>query len=43
MIETKKGLHLPIAGAPTNEIDEERTVTQVAVLGGDYPRMRPTM
>ncbi len=43
MIETKKGLCLPIAGAPSDEIDDGRAVTQVAVLGGDYPGMKPTM
>ena len=43
MIETKKGLHLPIAGAPSKEIDDGKKVTQVAVLGVDYPGMKPTM
>jgi Na+-transporting NADH:ubiquinone oxidoreductase subunit A len=43
MIRIKKGLHLPIAGEPQQRIDEGRAVRSVAVLGNDYPGMKPTM
>ena len=43
MIKIKKGLDLPIAGAPRQTIEEGHQVRSVAVLGGDYVGMRPTM
>ncbi|MBT7335357.1 MAG: Na(+)-translocating NADH-quinone reductase subunit A [Gammaproteobacteria bacterium] len=43
MIKIRKGLDLPIAGAPQQSIGEGRAVRSVAVLGGDYPGMKPTM
>ena len=43
MIKIKKGLDLPIAGAPEQRIDDARAVRTVAVLGEDYVGMRPTM
>lgn len=43
MIRIKKGLSLPIAGAPEQTIDTARPVRRVALLGEDYPGMRPTM
>ena len=43
MIKTKKGLELPIAGAPEQVIQPAGAVRSVAVLGDDYPGMRPTM
>ena len=43
MIKTKKGLSLPVAGEPKQEIDSARSVRHVAVLGEDYPGMKPTM
>lgn len=46
MIKIKKGLHLPIAGQPSQEYPDAsatRTVRNVAVLGNDYPGMKPTM
>ena len=39
----KKGLNLPIAGEPTQEIAGSKEVRQVALLGGDYIGMKPTM
>jgi Na+-transporting NADH:ubiquinone oxidoreductase subunit A len=39
----KKGLDLPIAGAPVQKIDGGPTVSQVAVLARDYPFMKPRM
>lgn len=43
MIKTKKGLDLPIAGAPEQVIQAAGAVRSVAVLGDDYPGMKPTM
>ena len=43
MIKIKKGLDLPIEGAPKQEIQDGATVTRVAVLGEEYIGMRPTM
>ena len=39
----KKGLDLPIAGQPTQEIDTAPAITKVALLGHDYPTMKPRM
>lgn len=43
MINIKKGLDLPIAGKPEQTIGEGRNIRSVAVLGDDYPGMKPTM
>lgn len=43
MIEVKKGLDLPITGAPEQRIDDARPVRHVALLGTDYIGMKPTM
>ena len=43
MIKIKKGLDLPISGAPRQSVEEGNTVRSVAVLGPDYPGMKPTM
>lgn len=43
MIEVKKGLDLPIAGAPEQRIEDARPVRHVAILGTDYVGMKPTM
>lgn len=43
MIRIKKGLDLPISGSPEQVIGEARGVRSVAVLGEDYPGMKPTM
>ena len=44
MIKINKGLDLPIAGAPEQQIDAvPRLTRQVAILGQDYPGMKPTM
>ncbi|WP_312389016.1 Na(+)-translocating NADH-quinone reductase subunit A [Stutzerimonas nitrititolerans] len=43
MINIKRGLDLPIAGAPTQRIEAGRPVRSVAVVGFDYPGMKPTM
>lgn len=43
MIEVKKGLDLPIMGAPEPRIEGARSVRHVAILGTDYAGMKPTM
>ncbi len=43
MIKIKKGLDLPIAGKPEQAVGEGRSVRSIAVLGEDYPGMKPTM
>ena len=43
MIEVKKGLDLPIMGAPEPRIENARPVRHVAILGTDYIGMKPTM
>jgi len=43
MIKIKKGLDIPISGAPEQEIGETKKPKQVALLGEDYAGMKPTM
>lgn len=43
MIEIKTGLDLPIKGAPRQTIDSRPAIRRVAILGADYPGMKPTM
>ncbi|MCP4587779.1 MAG: NADH:ubiquinone reductase (Na(+)-transporting) subunit A, partial [Pseudoalteromonas sp.] len=43
MINIKKGLDLPIEGAPQQVIHDGSAVKRVAVLGEEYIGMRPTM
>ena len=43
MIKIKKGLDLPIKGAPEQKISDGNTATRVAILGEEYVGMRPTM
>lgn len=43
MIKIKKGLDLPITGAPEQVITEGNKVSHVAVVGFDYQGMKPTM
>ncbi|MEM1287437.1 MAG: Na(+)-translocating NADH-quinone reductase subunit A [Pseudomonadota bacterium] len=38
-----KGLDLPVAGAPIQEIDRDKPVRTVAVLGADYIRLKPRL
>lgn len=42
-IKIKKGLELPIVGAPEQVIYDAPAVQQVAVVGADYVGMKPTM
>ncbi|MDH3282571.1 MAG: NADH:ubiquinone reductase (Na(+)-transporting) subunit A, partial [Gammaproteobacteria bacterium] len=39
----KKGLDIPIAGQPAQVIHDHRQPGSVAVLGGDYVALRPTV
>jgi Na+-transporting NADH:ubiquinone oxidoreductase subunit A len=39
----KKGLALPISGKPSAEISDGGAVTHVALVGHDYPTMKPRM
>jgi Na+-transporting NADH:ubiquinone oxidoreductase subunit A len=43
MIKIKKGLDLPIEGAPEQKVYPGPSVTKVAILGQEYNGMRPTM
>jgi len=44
VIRIKRGLDLPLAGAPEQRIGTPAArVRRVALLGGDYPGMRPTL
>ncbi|HDW8059168.1 TPA: Na(+)-translocating NADH-quinone reductase subunit A [Yersinia enterocolitica] len=43
MIKVKKGLDIPIAGAPAQIIEEGPTIHHVALLGEEYVGMRPSM
>ena len=43
MIKIRRGLDLPISGAPTQTIEDGSTVRSVAVIGFDYHGMKPTM
>ncbi|QXF32768.1 NADH:ubiquinone reductase (Na(+)-transporting) subunit A [Photorhabdus luminescens] len=43
MIKIKKGLDLPIAGAPAQVIEDGPTIRHVALLGEEYVGMRPSM
>ena len=43
MINIKKGLDLPLSGKPEQHISQALAVHSVAVLGADFPGMKPTM
>ncbi|HBC36350.1 MAG TPA: NADH:ubiquinone reductase (Na(+)-transporting) subunit A, partial [Marinobacter adhaerens] len=43
MIKIKKGLDLPISGAPEQTITDGKPVRHVALIGFDYIGMKPTM
>jgi len=43
MITIKKGLDLPISGAPEQLIHDAASVSEVAILGEEYIGMRPSM
>lgn len=43
MIKIKRGLDIPIQGAPQQTIEDAPAARAVAVVGFDYPGMKPTM
>jgi len=43
MIKIRRGLDLPLSGAPQQNIEDAVAVSQVAVIGADYVAMKPTM
>jgi len=43
MIKIKRGLDLPISGAPEQIVDTSLTARSVALIGFDYEGMKPTM
>ena len=43
MIKVRRGLDLPISGAPEQVVYDGPTVSQVALVGLDYQGMKPTM
>jgi len=43
MIKIRRGLDLPLSGAPQQNIEDAVAVSQVAVIGADYVGMKPTM
>jgi len=43
MIKIKKGLDLPISGKPEQLVEDARAVRSAALVGEDYPGMKPTM
>ncbi|MDR1888823.1 MAG: Na(+)-translocating NADH-quinone reductase subunit A [Zoogloeaceae bacterium] len=43
MIKLERGLDLPITGAPLQRIEAEKPVRRVALIGDDYPGMKPSM
>lgn len=43
MIKVRRGLDLPISGAPEQMVYDGPTVSQVALVGLDYQGMKPTM
>ncbi len=43
MIKIKRGLDIPLAGAPSGELDTAVTTRAAGLLGADYHGMKPTM
>lgn len=43
MIKIRRGMDIPISGAPTQTIEAASSVRSVAVLGADYIGLKPTM
>ncbi|MDR0736047.1 MAG: Na(+)-translocating NADH-quinone reductase subunit A [Zoogloeaceae bacterium] len=43
MIRIKRGLDLPISGAPRQRIEAGQGARRVALIGDDYPGMKPSM
>jgi Na+-transporting NADH:ubiquinone oxidoreductase subunit A len=43
MIKIKRGLNIPLAGAPSGKLDTAVTTRAAGLLGADYHGMKPTM
>lgn len=43
MVKIKRGLDIPITGAPVQQISDAKPVRSVAVIGFDYNGLKPTM
>ena len=43
MIKIKRGLDIPLAGAPSEDLDTAVTTRAAGLLGADYHGMKPTM
>ncbi len=43
VFKLKKGLDIPLAGKPAQEITPARPVSTLALLGRDYPGLKPTL
>ena len=43
MIKVRRGLDLPISGAPKQEIHDGPITSQIAIIGSDFHGMKPTM
>ncbi len=43
MMQIKKGLDLPISGAPEMQVEDGLPVSHVALVGSDYQEMKPTL
>ena len=43
MIKTRRGLDLPILGSPEQKIEDGPEIRRVALVGYDYPGLKPTM
>jgi len=42
LFKIKKGLNIPIKGAPKKELREKKDISRVAILGDDYILMKPS-
>jgi len=43
LIRIRKGLNLPVKGAPSGDIEKLSNISQSAILGDDFPGMKPSM
>ncbi|MDO5290459.1 MAG: Na(+)-translocating NADH-quinone reductase subunit A [Pseudomonadota bacterium] len=43
MIQIKRGLDLPVTGAPVQQVSDAAAVRSVAVIGADYHGLKPSM
>lgn len=43
VVRSKKGLDLPLAGAPSATLEAARAVSKVALLGPDFPGLKPAL